>query len=39
MQSNPQLLNWTVIDALMDGSIGLKKVTVRGRAHDALPHI
>jgi hypothetical protein len=39
MQSNPQLLNWTV-DALMDGSIGLKKVTVRGRAHhDALPHI
>jgi hypothetical protein len=38
MQSNPQLLNWTA-DALMDGSIGLKKVTVRGRARDALPHI
>jgi hypothetical protein len=38
MRSNPQLWSWTV-DSLMEGTIQLNKVTVRGRAHNALPHL
>jgi hypothetical protein len=38
MKSNPQLHDWTV-EAMMEGTINLKKLTVRGRAHDALPHL
>ena len=35
---NPHLIHWTA-DALIDGSIRAKKVTLRGQAHDAWPHI
>ena len=35
---NPHLIHWTA-DALIDGSIRAKKVTLRGQAHDGLGHI
>jgi hypothetical protein len=36
--ANPHLVHWTV-DELVKGILRFKKVSMRGQAHDALPHV
>ena len=38
MARNPHLAKWTA-DELIQGTLRYKKVSLRGQAHDALPHI